>query len=88
MQALRKLSLVWAVLLLAATSMLISESQSLSMPAPQDQATACCSGSSQGCAQHCQKSCCETSKACCKKCGKDCCKQAKEKCEAACCKAR
>ena len=86
MQALRKLSLVWAVLLLAAMSMLISDSQSLSLPAPRDQATSCCSGSPQGCAQHCQKSCCETSKACCKKCGKDCCKQAKEKCEAACCK--
>ena len=88
MQALRKLSLVWAVVLLAAMFMLISESQSLSLSASKDQATACCSGSPQGCAQHCQKSCCETSKACCKKCGKDCCKQAKEKCEAACCKGR
>jgi len=86
MLALRKLSLVWAVLLLAAMSMLVSESQRLSLSASKDQAAACCAGGPQDCARHCQKSCCETSKACCKKCGKDCCKQAKEKCEAGCCK--
>ena len=88
MQSLRKLSLVWAVVLLAAILIPISDSPSLSLSAPKDQATTCCSGSQQGCAQHCQKSCCETSKACCTKCGKDCCKQAKEKCQAACCKGR
>lgn len=88
MLALRKLSGVWAVLLLAAMSLLMLESQSLSLPAFKDQAAACCSGNPQGCAQYCQKSCCETSKACCMKCGKDCCKQAKEKSEAACCKSR
>lgn len=88
MQALGKLSLVWALVLLAAMFMLMSEPQTLSLSASNNQAPGCCSGSPQGCAQHCQKSCCEASKACCKKCGKDCCKHAKEKCEAACCKGR
>jgi hypothetical protein len=86
MQSLRKLSLIWAVVLLAAMLIPISDSRSLSLSAPKGQATSCCLSSQQGCAQHCQKSCCDTSKACCKQCGKDCCKQAKEKCEAACCK--
>jgi hypothetical protein len=86
MRALRKLSLVWAVVLLAAISMLVSESQSLSLSASKDGGAACCLGSPQSCAQHCENSCCETSKACCKKCGKECCKQSKEKCEAACCR--
>jgi hypothetical protein len=88
MQALRKLSLVWVLMLLAAISMLVSESQSRSLSASKHQAAARCLASPQSCAQHCEKSCCETSKTCCKKCGKECCKESKEKCEAACCKAR
>ena len=86
MQALRKLSLVCGVLLLAAMSLLISDSQSLSLPAFKTQAAVCCASKPQGCGQHCQKSCCETPKACCKKCGKSCCEQAKDKCEVACSK--
>jgi hypothetical protein len=87
MQVLRKVSLVWALLVLAAMFILMSESQSLSFTAFKDQA-GCCSATPQSCAEDCQKSCCEASKPCCKKCGKDCCKQGKETCEAACCKGR